>query len=254
MALFGRQKEQFMNDVRRNYGGTIAGTRGVEIDAGLRQYMVGVYNYMALAVAGTGAVSFALASNPALMELIGRGPLKWVAFFALIGIGFIAPRIIYNGSKVAAHGMFWLYAALWGLLIAPMLYAFRMEGASQEIYRAFFMAAAAFGAMSLWGYTTKKGLSGWASFLFMACVGLLIAMVVNVLIFKSALMSLVTSGVVVLVFSAITAYETQMVKSLYREGGAANDRSSIFGAFALYGSFVTLFTHILNILGIMRSE
>ncbi len=86
----------------------------------------------------------------------------------------------------------------------------------------------------------------------MATVGLLIAIVVNALIFKSGMMSLITSSLVVLVFSGITAYETQMIKSLYREGSAMNERTAIFGAFALYGSFVTLFVHILNILGIMR--
>jgi hypothetical protein len=93
-----------------------------------------------------------------------------------------------------------------------------------------------------------------SAFLIMASVGLLIAMLLNVFIFKSTVMSLVTSGAVVLVFSAVTAFETQMVKELYREGGEGNDRASIFGAFALYGSFVTLFVHILNILGIMRNE
>lgn len=243
-----------MNDIRRNESGAIAGTRGAAIDAGLRQYMLGVYNYMALAVAGTGLVSFFVASNPSIVMTIAGTPLKWVIFAALLGIGWFAPKVIYNGSKFAAHGMFWLYAVLWGLLIAPMLFSFRMEGAANDIYRAFFMAATAFGAMSLWGYTTKRDLSGWSSFLFMAAIGLLIAIVVNALIFKSGMMSLVTSGLVVVVFSAITAFETQMIKSLYAEGGAANDRSSIFGAFALYGSFVTLFVHILNMLGIMRSN
>lgn len=243
-----------MNDLRRNYGGAVAGAGGVAVDAGLRQYMLGVYNYMALAVAGTGLVSFFVASNPALVTTIAGTPLKWVIFAALLGVGWFAPKVIYNGSKPAAHGLFWLYAVLWGLLIAPMLFAFRMQGAAIEIYRAFFMAATAFGAMSLFGYTTKKDLSAWAKFLFMAVVGLLVAIVLNALVFKSEMASLVTSGIVVLVFSAITAFETQMIKSLYVEGGAANDRSSIFGAFALYGSFVTLFVHILNILGIMRNE
>jgi len=243
-----------MNDLRRNNAGALAGAGGVAIDAGLRQYMLGVYNYMALAVAGTGLVSFLVASNPALVTTIAGTPLKWVIFAALLGVGWFAPKVIYNGSRTAAHGLFWLYAVLWGLLIAPMLFAFRMQGAAVEIYRAFFMAATAFGAMSLFGYTTKKDLSGWAKFLFMAVVGLLVAIVLNALIFKSEMASLLTSGIVVLVFSAITAFETQMIKSLYVEGAAANDRSSIFGAFALYGSFVTLFVHILNILGIMRSD
>lgn len=243
-----------MNDLRRNYGGAVAGSRGAAIDEGLRQYMLGVYNYMALAVAGTGLVSFLVASNPSLVYAIAATPLKWVLFVAILGIGFFAPRVIFNGSKGAAHALFWVYAAAWGLLIAPMLFSFRMEGAAVEIYKAFFITATVFGSVSLYGYTTKRDLSGWASFLMMATVGLLIAIVVNAIFFKSGMASLITSGLVVLVFSAVTAYETQMIKSLYTEGGAMNERASIFGAFALYGSFITLFIHILNILGIMRSN
>jgi hypothetical protein len=243
-----------MNDIRRNFGGAVAETRGVAIDQGLRSYMLGVYNYMALAVAATGLVSFFVASNESLVRSIAGTPLIWVVFAAVIGIGWFAPKVIFNGSKTAAHGLFWVYAALWGLMIAPMLFQFRMSGAALEIYRAFFMTATVFGAMSLYGYTAKRDLSGWASFLFMASIGLLLAIVLNALFFKSGMASLVTSCLVILVFSAVTAFETQMVKNLYTEGGAANERSAIFGAFALYGAFVTLFVHILNILGIMRSE
>ncbi|MEL6361452.1 MAG: Bax inhibitor-1/YccA family protein [Pseudomonadota bacterium] len=240
-----------MNDLRRNTG-SVSQAGGYAIDEGLRQYMLGVYNYMALAVAATGVVSLAVASNQALVMNIAATPLKWVLFAGILGLGWFAPKVIFSGSRVAAHGMFWTYAALWGLLIAPMLFSFRMAGASVEIYKAFFITATVFGSMSLFGYTTKRDLSGWASFLFMASVGLLIAIIVNVIFFQSTMMSLFTSSAVVLVFSAVTAYETQMIKSLYDDGSTVNERSAIFGAFALYGSFVTLFIHILNILGIMR--
>jgi uncharacterized protein len=244
-----------MNDTRKNYGATIAGAGGLAIDQGLRQYMLGVYNYMALAVAGTGLVSLAIASNPEVVSALARGGItRWLPFIGILGIGFIAPRVIFSGSKVAAHGLFWVYAALWGLAIAPMLYFFNQAGLAQEIYKAFFITAATFGATSLYGYTAKRDLSGMGTFLFMASIGLLIAIVLNALIFQSTLMSLITSGGVVLVFSAVTAFETQMIKEMYREGSASNERAAIFGAFALYGSFVTLFVHILNILGIMRSE
>lgn len=241
-----------MNEPRRQFGSAVPHTGGVAIDQGLRQYMLGVYNYMALGVAGTGFIAMLMASNPALMIQIMTTPLKWVGFIGILGIGWFAPRVMLNGSKVAAHGMFWLYAALWGAMIAPMLFMFQQQGAAVEIYKAFFITATVFGSMSLYGYTTKRDLSGWASFLFMASIGLVIAIIVNALIFKSGLGSLITSSLVVLVFSAVTAYETQMIKSLYREGSAMNERTAIFGAFALYGSFVTLFVHILNILGIMR--
>ena len=238
-----------MNDYRTNSGVTSAG--GVAIDEGLRSYMLGVYNYMGLGIALTGVISFFVATNQDLVLLIGGTPLRWVLFAGILGMGWFSPRII-NGSSVFGHAMFWVYAALWGLLIAPMLYSFQMQDAAVEIYKAFFITATVFGATSLYGYTTKKDLSGWGSFLMMATVGLLIAIVLNVLIFKSGMMSLVVSSLVVLVFSAVTAYETQMVKSIYREGSATNKGAAIFGAFMLYGSFVTLFIHILNILGIMR--
>lgn len=240
-----------MNDPQRQFG-SVSQTSGVAVDEGLRQYMLGVYNYMALAVAATGFVSMLMASNEALMYQIAATPLKWVGFAGILGLGWFAPRVMMNGSKVAAHGMFWAYAALWGLMIAPMLFAFQQAGAAQDIYRAFFITSSVFGAVSLYGYTTKRDLSGWASFLVMATVGLLVAIIVNALIFKSGMISLLTSSAVVLVFSAVTAYETQAIKSWYREGSSTNDRASIFGAFMLYGSFVTLFVHILNILGIMR--
>lgn len=243
-----------MNDTGRNFGAATVRADGRAIDQGLRQYMLGVYNYMAMAVAGTGLVSLAVASNPSMVQMIAGTPLKWVLFAAIFGVGMLAPRIIFSGSKAAAHGLFWVYAIAWGAMIAPMLYAFNAAGAAQEIYKAFFITASVFGATSLYGYTAKRDLSPIGTFLFMASVGLLIAIVLNALVFHSTMMSLITSSLVVLVFSAVTAYETQMIKEMYREGGAANDRASIFGAFALYGSFVTLFVHILNILGIMRNN
>ena len=241
-----------MNEPRRQYG--VASAEGVAIDQGLRQYMLGVYNYMALGVAATGVFSMILAGNQALMMQIAGTPLRWVIFAAIIGIGMFGPRVIFSGSKAMAHVMFWTYAALWGLLIAPMLLSFQMAGAAQEIYRAFFLTASLFGAVSLWGYTTKKDLSGWALFLGMAGIGLLVAIILNALVFQSTMGSLVISSIVVVFIAAVTAYETQAIKSMYQEGGSMNDRAAIVGAFALYGSFVTLFIHILNILGIMRSE
>ncbi|OFW99715.1 MAG: hypothetical protein A3E78_06940 [Alphaproteobacteria bacterium RIFCSPHIGHO2_12_FULL_63_12] len=243
-----------MNDTGRNYGATTVRADGRAIDQGLRQYMLGVYNYMAMAVAGTGLVSLAVASNPAMVQTIAGTPLKWVFFAAILGIGWFAPRVIFSGSKTAAHGLFWIYAAAWGAMIAPMLYAFNAAGAASEIYKAFFITASVFGATSLYGYTAKRDLSPIGTFLFMASVGLLIAIVLNALIFHSTMMSLLTSCGVVLIFSGVTAYETQMIKEMYRDGGQTNDRAAIFGAFALYGSFVTLFVHILNILGIMRNN
>ncbi|WOI53066.1 Bax inhibitor-1/YccA family protein [Parvularcula sp. LCG005] len=223
---------------------------GAVIDAGLREYMLGVYNYMAMGIAATALVAMFFVTNPAALEF-AMG-LRFIPFIALLAIGFFAPKMIFNGSPAMAHGVYWVYVALWGVLIGPMVAAYVGAGMATEVYKAFFITSTIFAAMSLYGYTTKKDLAPMGKFLFMASVGLLVAIVVNVFL-GSPLMSFITSGLVVLVFSAMTAYETQMIKNLYVAGaGEQNKRASIFGAFALYGTFVTLFIHILNLLGMAR--
>jgi uncharacterized protein len=224
-----------------------------EIDQGLRSYMLGVYNYMALGVALTAVVIMAVASNPAALATVVS--LKWVFFFAVLGLGWFAPKLIFSGNTATAHAAYWGYAALWGLMIAPMV-AYFLRVDPSIVFRAFLVTSITFGATSLFGYVTKRDMSGLAGFFMMATIGVLIAMLVNVFLFQSAMFSVVTSIVVVLLFSAITAYETQQIKEMYVEGdspGLAKGKS-IFGAFMLYGSFVTLFTHILSIFGIMGGD
>lgn len=238
-----------MNDFRN---GTLTGTKAGTVDEGLRQFMLGVYNYMALGVGLSGLFALFLANNQQLMYSMASTPLRWIPFVAILGLGFIGPKIIYSGSKVAAHSVFWAYAAAWGFLIAPALYLLNSAGDANVIYRAFFITATVFAGTSLFGYTTKRNLMGMGQFLFMAALGLLVAIIANALIFKSSMFSLIVSCAVVLVFSAVTAYETQMIKKMYQEGDAMNERTSIMGAFMLYGSFATLFIHILNILGLTR--
>ncbi|MGV6800878.1 MAG: Bax inhibitor-1/YccA family protein [bacterium] len=224
---------------------------GVSYNEGLRQYMLGVYNYMALGIGATAVFAMFLVGNAELTNIL-RG-MVWLPFIGLIAIGFIGPRLVFTGSEIVAHSVYWVYVALWSMLIGPVVSLYAGAGLATDVYRAFFITATVFGAMSLYGYTTKKDLSGWGRFLFMATIGLLVAIVLNFLIFKSGLMGFVISSLVVLVFSAITAYETQMIKQLYADGAdESNKRASILGAFMLYGSFATLFIHILNILGFMR--
>ena len=224
-----------------------------EIDLGLRSYMMGVYNYMALGVALTAIITMAVAASPAAMATVGS--LKWLFFIAIIGMGFLAPRLIFSGNAVTAQATFWGYSALWGLAIAPMVGHY-LSIDSGIVYRAFLISAATFGATSLAGYITKRDLSGFGAFFMMASIGIIIAMLVNVFFVQSSMMSLITSVVTVLLFSGVTAYETQQIKEMYVEGDAPGvaKGKSIFGAFMLYGSFITLFVHILNILGIMRSN
>ena len=209
-------------------------TRGqaeaAQIDVGLRQYMLGIYNYMSLGVAFTGAISLLIAMNPALMQAIALGPFKWVLFIGILGMGWFSPRIMMGGSVMAAQACFWVYAGLWGALLSPMFHVY----AGADIVRALFITAGAFAGMSVLGYTTKKDLSAMGRFLAMATIGIL----------------------VVLVFAGLTAYETQAIKNMYYEGDDHDvaKRKSIFGAFMLYGSFVTMFIWILNIIGMMRGE
>lgn len=230
---------------------TRAGAEAAQIDVGLRQYMLRVYNYMALGVAGTGIVAMLIAQNPAIMQAIVGGPMKWVLFIGILGLGFMAPKIMMTKSVGAAQACFWVYAAMWGALIAPMFFAYTQD----SIARAFFITAAAFAGMSLFGYTTKRDLSAMGRFLVMASIGVLIALVVNIFVQSSGL-HLIMSFLVPVIFAGLTAFETQQIKSWYYESdaGEVSQRKAIFGAFMLYGSFVTMFIWILQLVGVARSE
>ena len=230
-------------------------TTGVAVDEGLRSYMLRVYNYMALGVAWTAIVALFMGLNPALMATVAIGPMKWVLFVGLLALGWFAPRIIFSGNPATAWLAYGAYATLWGVLISPMIAHF-MGTNPAIVVRALLITAITFGATSLVGYVTKKDLSGFAGFFMIATIGILIAIVVNAIFIQSTMMSLITSIITVLVFAGITAWETQQIKAMYYEGDlpAAARSKAIFGAFMLYGSFITLFIHILNILGIMSED
>lgn len=221
------------------------------IDVGLRDYMLRVYNYMALGVAFTGIVSLLVAMNPAIVQTIVGGPMVWVLFAGILGLGFFAPKIMMTKSFGAAQACFWVYAGLWGALIAPYFLIYTQG----SIARAFFITAAAFAGMSLFGYTTKRDLSAMGRFLVMATFGILIALLVNIFL-KSTGLQLLMSFIVPVVFAGLTAFETQQIKNWYYESddGETSQRKAIFGAFMLYGSFVTMFIWILQLVGVMRGE
>ena len=224
-----------------------------EIDVGLRSYMLRVYNYMSLGVAYTGAIAMIVASDVGLVQTIAS--MFWLFFIAIIGMGFIAPRLMLSKSVVAAQVCFWVYASLWGLVLGPTIWVYGQID-PMLIVRAFFITSAAFAGMSLFGYTTKKNLAPIGAFLCMATFGLLIAMLVNVFLIQSTGFDWMISIGVVLVFSGLTAYDTQWVKNMYYEsdGQDLTARKAIFGAFHLYGNFVVLFMWILHILGMMRGD
>jgi len=229
------------------------GVRTAEIDVGLRSYMLRVYNYMALGVAFTGAIAMLVATNVAMVQAVAT--YFWLFFIGILGLGWFAPKIMISKSVGAAQLCFWVYAALWGAIIGPMLFVYGQID-PMLVPKAFFITAGAFSAMSLFGYTTKRDLGPIGAFLCMATFGILIALLVNVFFIQSAGFDLVLSIIVVLVFSGLTAYETQMIKNMYHEadGGDVATRKAIFGAFLLYGSFVTLFVWILHLLGMMRGD
>jgi uncharacterized protein len=255
-----------MAQIDNRYAQVGTGTRpaAATYDEGLRAYMLRVYNYMGLGVAFTAVVALFLLNNLEVMKTVAVGPMRWVLFGGILGLGFFAHKIIYSGSAALAHGAYWLYCAMWGALIAPMVYIFVSKGAGHLVGKAFAITAVTFGATSLLGYTTKRDMTGWGGFLSMASIGLIIVSLVSFFFITdpgtSKTLSMIISGLVVLLFSAITAWETQQIKDMYvnaaNYGGGENfiARSAIFGAFLLYGSFVTLFTHILNLLGIFGSD
>jgi uncharacterized protein len=240
----------------RNFQQT--GTRSAtSIDQGLRSYMLGVYNYMALGIAATAVIVLATYMVPAIHAI--SPILSMPAMIGLFALGWFGPRMVYNGSIGKAHAIYWLYVACWGFGIAPIVH--RYLGVDPTIvFKAFLSAAVTFGGMSLWGYTSKRDLTSIGSFAVMGLWGLFVAAIINVVIAMftgvgaGAIMfsTLISAGFVVLV-AVLTAWETQSIKEMYVEGND-NNRNSIMGAFMLYGSFVSIFVNILQILGFMRSE
>lgn len=220
------------------------------VDQGLRSYMLRVYNYMAIALAVTGVVAFFTATlamgNPAVATALYASPLKWVIMLAPLGFVFFLSARLGSMSTGAAQMTFWLFAAVMGLSLSSIFLVF--TGAS--IARTFFVTAASFGALSLYGYTTKKDLSAWGSFLMMGLFGIIIASLVNLFIGSTALQFAV-SVIGVLVFAGLTAYDTQRIKEMYYEGDSDQvvGSKAIMGALNLYLDFINLFMLLLRFMG-----
>jgi uncharacterized protein len=223
---------------------------GAAIDQGLRSYMLRVYNLMALGLAITGVAAyatFALAqSNPAFAQLMYASPLRWVVMLAPLALVFFLSFRIQNMSVSAAQTTFWIYSAVMGLSLSSIFLVFT----GQSIVQTFFITAASFGALSLYGYTTKRDLSGMGSFLFMGLIGLIIAMVVNIFLASSALQFAI-SAIGVLIFAGLTAYDTQEIKTMYYEGDSSDavGRKAIMGALRLYLDFINMFMFLLQFMG-----
>jgi uncharacterized protein len=240
-----------MSDYRNNPIRTGANTQAADvIDEGLRAHMLRVYNLMAIGLAITGVAALGTASlamsNPAFAQLIYASPLKWAVMLAPLALVFFLSFRIHSMSVSTAQTTFWAYAALLGVSLSSIFLVY--TGAS--ITQTFFITATTFGAMSLYGYTTKKDISSWGSFLFMGLIGILIASVVNIFMASSAL-SFAISVIGVLVFTGLTAYDTQKIKESYYEGDDSDTagRKAIIGALELYLDFVNLFLMLLRLVG-----
>jgi FtsH-binding integral membrane protein len=251
-----------MSDYDRNVAARGFGAaRAAEIDAGLRAYMIRIYNYMAAGVALTGVVSW-LTFNAATVtneagrlvltpfgQMIYSGPLTIVLFLGTLGIVFFLSFRIDKLQASTAMILFMLYAALLGLMLSSVFLSY--TGAS--ITRTFFISAAAFGALSLYGYTTQRDLSPIGTFLIMGMIGLMIAMLVN-LFLKSSGLDFVISAAGVLIFAGLTAWDTQKIKEMYdaNDDGSVSGRKSVMGALTLYLDFINLFLFMLRFLGDRR--
>ena len=229
-----------------------------EIDSGLRAHMLHVYNYMASGVLLTGIVAL-LISNFAVTgtgELTSLGqalylsPLKWVVMFAPLAMVMVMSFGLNKLSIFALQASFWGFAGLMGLSLSSIFLMYTGE----SVARVFFISAAMFGGLSLFGYTTKRDLGPVGKFMFMGLIGILIASIVNIFM-ASSMMSFVISVIGVIVFAGLTAYDTQKVKEMYYEGHGQEQMAklSIMGALTLYLDFINLFLMMLRLFGSQRN-
>lgn len=229
-------------------------------DVGLRRHMIRVYNYMASGLALSGIVAFALFSSAELAglffqvtprgQVVGMNALGWVAIFAPLGLLLLTSFRGAQMSVGAVQAVYWAVTALMGVSLSLLL--FRYTGAS--VARTFFVTAAAFGALSLYGYTTKTDLSAFGKFLFMGLVGIILASIVN-MIWPSGTMTFIISVAGVLIFSGLIAYDTQKIKEQYSEayGTDVAEKMAIFGALSLYLDFINLFQFLMSFMGQNRN-
>ncbi|QQO34596.1 Bax inhibitor-1/YccA family protein [Bradyrhizobium diazoefficiens] len=260
-----------MSDLDRNYASPFGRAAGrvdaATVDAGLRAYMLRIYNYMSIGLAITGlaalGVYMAAVTDVPTAEAVRVGklfltpfgyamfvsPLKYLFMLAPLAMVFVISAGINRLAPSTAQILFWVFSALMGISLSSIFLVYTHT----SIVRVFFITAATFGALSLYGYTTKRDMSGMGSFLFMGLIGLIIASLVNLFLASTALQFIV-SVVGVLVFAGLTAWDTQRLKNDYiygyaSAGGDIAERAAISGALSLYLNFINLFTLLLQLLG-----
>ena len=219
------------------------------VDEGLRAYMLRVYNYMASGVALSGIVAALVASSPALLQAIYGTGLHWIVMLAPLGFVLVLSFGLNRLSATATQALFWAFAAVMGASLSWIFVAY--TGAS--IVRVFFITTATFAAMSLYGYTTKRDLTGMGTFMFMGLIGIIIASVVNIFLASSAL-HFAISVIGVLVFVGLTAYDTQKIREMYFEADSADvaTKKAVMGALTLYLDFINLMVMLLRLFGERR--
>ncbi len=219
---------------------------------GLRVYMLSVFQSMGIALAITAVVAMFVASSPSLMQLFFGTPLQWVVILAPLGMVFFMSAKIMSMSVSATRTSLWVFSGLMGLSLASIFYIYTQE----SIAKVFFITASLFGAMAIYGHTTKKDLSKLGSFLIMGLIGLLIASLAN-LFFQSSALGNVLSYVGVIIFTLLTAYDVQKLKNIYYQVGTGSNevaqRMSVYGALNLYMDFINLFIFLLRIFGVRRN-
>ena len=216
------------------------------IDMGLRKYMLGVYNYMTLGVAITGLMAYVISTQPAIMQALFGTGLAWVVMLAPLAFILVLNFGIHKLSASATQLMFWAFASVMGLSLSTIFIAYT----DASIARVFFITAGAFAGLSLYGYTTKRDLTGFGSFLVMGLIGLVSAMVVNMFL-ASTMMQWIISVAGVLIFAGLTAYDTQRLKREYEylRGTEFAGKAIIMGALSLYLDFINMFMFLLQFMG-----
>jgi FtsH-binding integral membrane protein len=235
------------SDARRTFHGTAA---GFQTDAGLRAHMQRVYGYMAGGLVLTGIVAYAAAASGFYQSIAGT-PLIWIVILAPLGFVLALSFGIQRMSAATATLLFWIYAAVMGLSLGSIFLVFTGE----SIARVFFITAATYGAMSLYGYTTRSDLARFGSFLLMGLIGIVIASLVNIFVGSSALQFAI-SVIGVIVFVGLTAYDTQRIKQMYLESDTVEvaGKKAVLGALALYLDFINLFMLLLQLFGQRREN
>jgi len=229
--------------------GAFGAVSAAEFDAGLRKHMLSVYNYMASGLLLTGAIALFVAQSPGLMAGIHGTPLKFVVMLAPLAFVMVLSFGIERLSASAMQGIFWAFSATMGLSLSSIFMVY--TGAS--IAEVFFISAATFAVTSLYGYTTQRDLTGFGGFLFMGLIGIVIASLVN-LFLASSMLQFVISVIGVLVFTGLTAYDTQKIKEGYADSWSEESKSkvAIMGALTLYLDLINIFMMLLQLLGNRR--